>query len=144
MFEHSHQLRIHYALTDQMGVVYHGNYAQFFEIARVEAIRKMGYTYKQVEEMGIIMPVFELNTRFIRPIRYDELITIKVTIKEMPLSYRFVFHGEIYNEKNEICTTGIVTLYIIDTKTGKKVELPEVLKTALLPYFSEGEATDKA
>lgn len=137
MFEHSHQLRIHYALTDQMGVVYHGNYAQFFEIARVEAIRKLGYTYKQVEEMGIIMPVFELNTRFIRPVRYDEIITIKVFIKEMPQSYRFVFHGEIYNEKNEICTTGLVTLYIIDTKTNQKVTMPDVLKHELQTYFPE-------
>ena len=79
MFTHKTQIRIHYALTDQMGVVYHGHYAQFYEIGRTEALRSLGITYKNVEELGVIMPVVEIHTKFLRPAKYDDLITV-VTI----------------------------------------------------------------
>jgi acyl-CoA thioester hydrolase len=101
LFTFKNQIRIHYALTDQMGVVYHGHYAQFYEIGRTEALRSLGITYKNVEATGVIMPVVEIHSRFLRPAIYDDLITIVTTLKEMPVHHKIVFHSEIYNEQNQ-------------------------------------------
>ncbi len=129
------QIRIHYALTDQMGVVYHGHYAQFYEIARSEAIRQLGYTYKDIESMGIIMPVVDLHCRFLRPARYDDMITVKTTLKELPLHHKIVFHHEIFNDQDELLNTGEVTLYFVEASTMKRCEMPEALKEKLVGYF---------
>src|SRR3982751_6981036 len=106
MFTTETQIRIHYALTDQMGVVYHGHYAQFYEIGRTEAIREIGYSYKDIEAMGIIMPVVDIHSRFMRPARYDDLITVKTTLQELPAAHKIVFHHEIYSEADELLNTG--------------------------------------
>ncbi len=135
MFITETQIRIHYALTDQMGVVYHGHYAQFYEIGRAEAIRQIGYDYKQVEAMGIIMPVVEVHSRFLRPAKYDDLITVKTTLKELPTNFKIVFHAEIFNEQDELLNTGAVTLFFVDAKTMKRIDMPEVLKEKLKKYF---------
>lgn len=135
MFTTETQIRIHYALTDQMGVVYYGHYAQFYEIGRAEAIRQIGYTYKEIEAMGIIMPVVEINSRFLRPARYDDLITVKTTLKEMPTHFKIVFHSEIYNEQDELLNTGMVSLFFVDAKTMKRCNMPDELKTRLEKYF---------
>lgn len=135
MFITETQIRIHYALTDQMGVVYHGHYAQFYEIGRSEAIRQIGYTYKDVEAMGIIMPVVDIHSRFLRPARYDELITVKTTLKELPTNFKIVFHSEIFNEQDELLNTGEVTLFFADAKTMKRCDMPEVLREKLEGYF---------
>lgn len=137
MFEHSTQIRIHYALTDQMGVVYHGHYAQFFEIARGEAIRQLGFTYKQIEAMGIIMPVVDLHCKYLRPIKYDELITVKVFLRELTNNHKIVFHSEIYNEAGSICSTGAVTLYFMEAITMTRANMPAPLKEKLEPYFKQ-------
>ena len=129
------QIRIHYALTDQMGVVYHGHYAQFYEIARSEAIRQLGYTYKDIESMGIIMPVVDLHCRFLRPARYDDMITVKTTLKELPLHHKIVFHHEIFNDQDELLNTGEVTLYFVEASTMKRCEMPEALKEKLVGFF---------
>jgi len=135
MFTFKTQIRIHYALTDQMGVVYHGHYAQFYEIGRTEALRSLGLTYKEIEAAGVIMPVTEIHSRFIRPALYDDLITVVTTIKEMPLTSKIVFHSEIFNEKNDLLNTGTVTLYFLDKKTMKRSEMPEQIKQKLLTFF---------
>ena len=135
MFTSETQIRIHYALTDQMGFVYHGHYAQFYEIGRTEAIRSIGYTYKDIEAMGIIMPVVDIHTRFLRPAKYDDLITVKTTVKELPVHHKIVFHGEIYNEKDELLNTGDVTLYFMDAKTMRRCEMPEELKGKVAQFF---------
>jgi acyl-CoA thioester hydrolase len=135
MFVTETQLRIHYALTDQMGVVYYGHYAQFYEIGRTEAIRQIGFTYKEIEAMGIIMPVVDMHSRFLRPAKYDDLITIKTLVKEMPAHHKIIFHSEIYNEKDELLNTGETTLFFIDAGTMKRCEMPEVLKQKLVGYF---------
>ena len=135
MFVTETRLRIHYALTDQMGVVYYGHYAQFYEIGRTEAIRQIGFTYKEIEAMGIIMPVVDMHSRFLRPAKYDDLITIKTLVKEMPAHHKIIFHSEIYNEKDELLNTGETTLFFIDAKTMKRCEMPEVLKEKLAQYF---------
>lgn len=88
MFITETKLRVRYAETDQMDVVYHGNYAQYFEVGRAEAIRQMGFTYKDMEAMGIIMPIVEWHAKFIRPAHYDDLLTIRTTLKELPADHR--------------------------------------------------------
>jgi acyl-CoA thioester hydrolase len=135
MFVTETQVRIHYALTDQMGVVYYGHYAQFYEIGRTEAIRQIGYTYKEIEALGIIMPVVDMHSRFLRPAKYDDLITIKTTIKEMPAHYKIIFHSEIYNEQAQLLNTGETTLFFIDAKTMKRCEMPGPLREKLMQYF---------
>lgn len=136
MFTSKTQIRIHYALTDQMRVVYHGHYAQFYEIGRTEALRSLGLTYKEIEAAGVIMPVTEIHSKFIRPALYDDLITVVTTVKEMPLHHRIIFHSEIYNEQNELLNVGDVTLYFLDAKTMKRSAVPEMIRERLSKYFA--------
>ncbi|MEO7801681.1 MAG: thioesterase family protein [Ginsengibacter sp.] len=135
MFTTETSIRIHYALTDQMGVVYHGHYAQFYEIGRTEAIRALGYTYKDIEATGIIMPVVDIHSRFLRPAKYDDLITVKTTLRELPTHHKIVFHSEIYNQQDELLNVGDVTLYFMDAKTMKRVNMPEELAEKVTQYF---------
>lgn len=88
MFTTETQLRVRYAETDQMGVVYHSNYFPYFETARAESIRQLGFTYADMEKMGIIMPVIEVQCRYLRPALYDDLLTIKVILKELPVHHK--------------------------------------------------------
>lgn len=129
-------VRIHYALTDQMGVVYHGNFAQLYEIGRAEAIRALGYTYKDIEAMGIIMPVISLQSNFIRPAKYDDLITIKTVLKTLPLQHKIVFNHEVYNQYGVLLNTGDIALYFLQANTFKKTNMPEALAKKLEPFFS--------
>jgi acyl-CoA thioester hydrolase len=135
MFTSKTKIRIHYALTDQMGVVYHGNYAQLYEIGRTEALRSLGLTYKEIETTGVIMPVTEIHSRFLRPALYDDLVTVLTMVKEMPLHSKIVFHNEIYNEKKELLNVGDVTLYFLDAETKKRTDMPEKIKDKLVDYF---------
>ncbi len=135
MFTFNTQIRIHYGLTDQMGVVYHGHYAQFYEIGRTESLRSLGITYKEIEAMGIIMVVTEIRSRFLRPALYDDLITVTTTIKEMPLHHKIVFNSEIFNEKKKLLNKGEVTLYCLDAKTMKRCDMPDILKNSLAVFF---------
>ncbi len=118
-----------------MGFVYYGHYAQFYEIGRTEAIRQIGYTYKDIEEMGIIMPVVDIHFRYLRPAKYDDLITVKTVLKEMPVHHKIVFHGEVYNENKELLNTGDVTLYFMESNGMKRCMMPELLKAKLEKYF---------
>ena len=129
------KIRVHYALTDQMGVVYHGHYAQFYEIGRTEAIRQVGYTYKDIESMGIIMPVVDIHSRFLRPAKYDDLLTVRTTLKEIPVHHKIVFHHEIYNVEEQLLNTGDITLYFIEAQTMKRCEMPDGLRKGLEKYF---------
>lgn len=135
MFTTETQIRVHYALTDQMGVVYHGHYAQFYEIGRTEAIRQIGYTYKDIEAMGIIMPVVDMHCRFLRPARYDDLLTVKTILKDMHGGHKIVFHTEIYNQHDELLNTGVTTLYLMDAANMKRCDMPALLKEKLAQYF---------
>ena len=135
MYTTETQIRIHYALTDQMGVVYHGHYAQFYEIGRTEAIRQIGYSYKDIEAMGIIMPVVDIHSRFLRPAKYDDLITVKTILKEIPTHHKIIFHSEIYNQNDELLNTGDITLYFMHAATMKRCNMPDKLKEKLEKYF---------
>lgn len=135
MYTTETKIRIHYALTDQMGVVYHGHYAQFYEIGRGEAIREIGFTYKDIETMGIIMPVIDIHSRFLRPAKYDDLITVRTTLKELPIHHKIVFHSEIFNEQGELINIGDVTLYFMEVNEMKKSQMPTALRVKLEKYF---------
>jgi acyl-CoA thioester hydrolase len=135
MFESTYQVRVRYAETDQMNIVYYGNYAQYFEVGRVESIRQLGLTYKNMEALGVIMPVVELHTKYIRPAHYDDLLTIKTMVKELPVNYRIEFFQEVYNEAGKLLTTGKVVLYFIAADTKQKTAMPDELRTKLEPYF---------
>jgi acyl-CoA thioester hydrolase len=129
------QVRVRYAETDQMDIVYHGNYAQYLEVGRAESIRQLGYTYKDMEALGIIMPIVEIHLKFVRPAHYDDLLTIKTTLKELPTDHRIEFHQEVFNEAGKLLTVGRVLLYFLNAKTREKTTMPEELIQKLAPYF---------
>lgn len=130
-------VRVRYAETDKMSVVYHGNFAQYFEVGRVEAMRALGYSYKEMEADGVIMPVVELNCKFLRPAVYDDLLTIKTLLKEMPTNYRITFHQEVYNELGKLLAAAQVTLYFMDAATMTKTTIPARLANELDSYFND-------
>jgi acyl-CoA thioester hydrolase len=136
MYDHSTTVRVRYAETDRMDVVYYGNYAMYFEIGRVEAIRNLGISYKDIEDMGIILPVVELNIKYLRPAKYDDLITIKSQIKKLPTDHKIVFDQEVYNEAGKLLTIGQVKLYFMDANMNNRIEMPAILKEKLSVYFS--------
>ncbi|HEV8284919.1 MAG TPA: thioesterase family protein [Chitinophagaceae bacterium] len=135
MFTSETKLRVRYAETDQMGVVYHSNFFLYYEVSRAESIRKLGYTYADMEKMGVIMPVVEVQSRFLQPALYDNLLTIKTILKELPVHHKIEFLHEVYNEKNELLTTGKVILYFMEAKTMKRTAMPDQLLEKLKPYF---------
>ncbi|MEQ1796684.1 MAG: thioesterase family protein [Lacibacter sp.] len=135
MFTSETTIRVRYSETDQMNVVYHGNYAQYFEVARAEAIRDMGITYKDMEAMGIVMPIVELHTKFLRPAVYDDLLTIKTQLRELPADHRIEFHHEVFNEEGKLLTIGRIVLYFLDAKTMARAAMPTELANHLEPYF---------
>lgn len=134
MFTSETQIRVRYAETDQMGYVYYGNYAMYFEVARVESLRAAGFSYRQMEDDGVIMPVLELHTQFVRPGKYDELLTIRTTIPEMP-GIRIRFEYEVVNEKGETITKGWTTLTFLKKDSHRPCKPPQYLLDLLQPYF---------
>lgn len=140
MYESITQVRVRYAETDQMNVVYYGNYAQYFEVGRVESIRQLGYTYKDMEASGVIMPVVDLHIKYLRPATYDDLLTIKTQVRELPADHRIEFFQEVFNEQGKMLTSGKVVLYFLDLATRTRTNMPEELRQRLLPYFTEAKA----
>lgn len=134
MYSSETTVRVRYAETDQMGYVYYGNYAMYYEVGRVESLRQLGLTYKALEAMGIMMPVLENHSRYKAPGRYDELLTIRTSIKEKP-GVRIGFFYEIYNEEGKLINEGETQLVFIDMKTNKPCRAPEAMMTILASYF---------
>jgi len=135
MFTKEIELRIRYAETDRMGYAYYGNYATYFEVARVEAMRALGMSYKDIEDSGVILPVKEFSVRYKKPAFYDDNITIKVTIKEVP-KFRFGFHYETRNDKREVLNTAFTELVFVNKQTGRPMVIPENLRLLFKPYFN--------
>jgi len=135
MYTSETQIRVRYAETDQMDVVYYGNYAQYFEVGRVEAIRQLGLSYKEMEAAGVILPVVEFTAKFLRPAHYDDLLTVRSTLKEMPADHRILFHQEVFNEAGKLLTAGKVLLYFVKKGTMEKTAMPADLATRLATYF---------
>ncbi len=134
MFQHDTTVRVLYADTDVMGVVYYGNYPKFYEIGRTEMIRSLGMPYADLERTGIIMPVRDMTCNYIKSAHYDQLLTIRTRIEEIPKA-RMKFFYEIYNENKELVHTGETTLVFLDMKTNRPVRAPELLIKKLKPYF---------
>src|SRR5205809_4698109 len=124
MFTSETKIRVRYAETDQMGVVYHSNFFPYFEVARAESIRQLGFTYADMEKMGVIMPVVDIHCRYLRPALYDDLLTIKTILKELPVHHKIEFHHEVYNEKQELLAIGKIILYFMEAATMKKTGMP--------------------
>jgi acyl-CoA thioester hydrolase len=123
MLEFTTTLRIRYSEVDPSGFVYNGHYAAFYEVGRTAAIRQMGLSYKEVEERGIVMPLIYQNMRFYSPAFYDDLLTIKVSIKELPKA-RITFFYEIYNEAGKKLNTGENALAFIHKETHRPSRAP--------------------
>ncbi len=127
-------IRVRYAETDQMGYVYYGHYAAYFEVARVEMLRSIGFTYKKLEEEGVILPVLEFSIKYFRPAYYDNLLTIKTTISELP-GARIRFQYETYNETMELLNKAETTLVFVNKTTGKPSVPPADLMEVMKSYF---------
>lgn len=134
MFNYSIQLRVAYADTDQMGYVYYGNYARYYEIARVESLRSLGLTYRALEKDGIMMPVVENHSKYIRPAQYDELLTIKVIIRSLP-EKRITFEYEVYNEEEKLINLGETILAFVSAETRRPSKAPDEIVEVLKPFF---------
>lgn len=134
MYIFEHKLRVRYAETDQMGYVYYGNYAAYYEVARTEMLRVTGISYKDLEAMGIMMPVVEMYIKYHQPAKYDELLTIKITIKERP-SVRIVFDYEVFDESGKLLNTGVTHLVFVDMVKNRPCKPPEIFNSKLESYY---------
>ncbi len=124
------QIRVRYGETDQMGVVYHGNYALYLEIGRIEWLRKLGISYKNMEEKGVMLPVVSLNINYKKSAQYDDLIHVKTKLKKRPTA-KIEFEYEITDKKGEILTTASTVLVFIDMKTNKPMRAPQYILDAI-------------
>ncbi len=134
MFEHTTKIRVRYGETDQMGYMYYGNYAEFYEVGRVEMLRSLGLTYRGMEESGIMMPVLELKCKYLKPALYDEEISIRVIMDKMP-GIRIHFRYELSNPKGELINQGKTLLVFINMKTNRPCLPPQDFIDKLVPFF---------
>ena len=135
MYTQELNIRVRYVETDSMGIVYHANYINYYEIARTEMLRAAGnYSYREMEDNGVLMPVVELESKYHRPAYYDELLTIRTTIKEMPTA-RIRFYYEIFNAAGDLLNTGSVTLGFMNSQTRRPCRPPVKLLETLQQYF---------
>ena len=136
MYTFETSLRVRYGETDQMGYVYYGNYPLYYEVGRTEMLRSVGLTYRAMEEAGILMPVHSLSIKYIEPARYDDLLRLRVIIKELPMA-KIHFFYEIYNEQDKLVNTGETVLVFVDAKTRRPRRAPEMLMNELKKHFQE-------
>lgn len=134
MITHSTQIRVRYSEVDQMGFLYHAHYVDFFDVARTELIRSVGISNRELEEQGVMLPVINVNINYKTPAHYDDLITIKTTLRKMP-GVKITFDYEVVLPCGEISTTGSVTLAFMDSNTKKAIRPPNNLIEILKPYF---------
>ena len=134
-YQHTHQLRVRYSETDQMGFVYYGIYAQYYEVARVEAMRDIGIHYGSIErDHGIWMPVMHMQARFLRPARYDDLLSIHTTVPSLP-DRDIRFRYEIKNEAGTLLNGALVQLCFLDSVSQQRISAPGFIKESLISYF---------
>jgi len=136
MYSSETKIRVRYGETDKMGYVYYGTYPLYYEVGRTELMRNFDFPYSKIEEMGIMLPVISLDIKYIKAAKYDNLLTIKTTIKEIP-SARITFYYEVFNEQNELLNQASTTLVFIDEKSRKPRKAPEELMKSLSPYFQK-------
>src|SRR5687767_9869919 len=124
MYVSETSIRVRYGETDQMGYVYYGYYAMYYEVARVESLRQLGLTYRELEAMGVMMPVLENHSKFLAPARYDDLLRIVTTLREKP-GVKIRFEYEIFNPSNALIHKGETLLVFIDMKSNKPCRPPK-------------------
>ncbi|MFD1768248.1 acyl-CoA thioesterase [Sphingobacterium suaedae] len=134
MFIHETKIRTRYAETDQMGYVYYGNYASYYEVARTEMLRSTGISYRELEEIGVMLPVTDLTCKYYQPARYDDLITVKTYIREKPL-VRIKFEYEVFNQQGILLNTGSTQLVFVDMKKNKPCRAPQIFQEKMEPFF---------
>jgi acyl-CoA thioester hydrolase len=134
MFEHSTKIRVRYGETDQMGYMYYGNYAEFYEVGRVEMLRSLGLTYAGMEASGIMMPVMEMSCKYLKPARYDEEITVRVMMDKMP-GVTIHFKYELFNEKQELIHLGETLLCFVKMATLRPCLPDSEFLEKLKPFF---------
>jgi len=134
MYTASTQVRVRYAETDQMSYVYYGNYAMYYEVGRVEALRQLGFQYKRLEDHGIMMPVLDLQCKFLFPAKYDELLSVKVIVPELP-KVKMYFEYEVTNEQGKLVNEGKTTLVFLNMETNRPCRAPQELLDVLCIYF---------
>ena len=136
MIHTTHTIRVRYAETDPMKYVYYGNYATYFEVARVELFRTLGMPYDDIEKQGIWLPVSEFSIKYLKPALYDQNLEIHTFIKKIP-GVRLEFDYEIYNDSKEKITEAKTTLFFLDSKSNKVIKCPEFLMDLLLKNWKE-------
>ncbi|MBP6335607.1 MAG: acyl-CoA thioesterase [Bacteroidia bacterium] len=134
MFHSEVKIRVRYAETDQMGYVYYGNYAAYFEVARVETLRSLGFSYKTLEEKGVMLPVMNFSVDYLKPAYYDDLLTIKTTIRELPTA-RIRFEYETYNEAGILINKAETTLVFINKILNRPCAAPSDFLNAIDEFF---------
>lgn len=135
MFSAESKIRVRYSEVDIMGYVYYGNYGSFYEVGRVDAMRQIGISYKDLEANGYMMPVVEMFTKYFKPAHYDDFVTVKTFVKEMP-SVRMKFYYELYNEENVLLNTGYTIHVFVSHETRKPCQPPEVIISGIKQYFT--------
>ncbi len=128
-------VRVRYGEVDQMGFLYYGNYALYYEVGRADMIRGAGYPYSEMERDGTVMPVVKMNAKFLKPALYEELIRVETTILELHKHPFITFHHKFFNEQNELIHKADVTLTFYNPITKKRVPMPERLRIILEPHF---------
>ena len=134
MIKNQTKIRVRYGETDQMGYVYYGNYAEYFEVGRVEWLRSLGVSYRSLEESGIMLPVLSMSVNFIKPAKYDDLLTVTTTLNKKPL-VKIEFDFEIVNESDQLITTGQTTLVFMDMNKNKPIKAPSDLLQRIYSRF---------
>lgn len=134
MFISETEIRVRYAETDRMGYVYYGNYAGFYEVGRVEALRSLGMSYKAMEDSGIMLPVLEYQIKYFKPAFYDDLLLLKTIIPEIP-SARIRFDYECFNQQGTLLNKGTTTLVFINISTNRPCAAPREFMEKISPYF---------
>ena len=130
-FQHDTKIRVRYKDADRMGYVYYGNYATYFEEARTDMLRSLGYTYKGWEDSGLILPVREMHIRYHNPSHYDDMLTVRTILKELPAA-RITFHHEVYNQDDMLICKGKLDLVFINRDTGRPIRAPQEFLEAIL------------
>ena len=139
LIEFSTQIRVRYKDTDQMGIMHHSNYIVLYEQARTEWLREMGLTYAEIERRGVMSPIIEVHSRYHFPAFYDELLTVKVKMEQMPTT-RLVVDAEVYNPDGTLINTGSVTVGFMSAQTRRPCRVPEWFLAALEEYMAKQNA----
>lgn len=134
MITSENKIRVRYDEVDKMGYVYHGNYAKYYHISRTELLRKVGISDKELENYNIILPVIEMTIKYLKPVFYDDVITIKTMIKEFPTSKMEFFH-KVFNQNREIINVASSTLVFVNSNTRKPMRVPEIILNKLKSYI---------